>query len=131
MKRYGPDTVREVPPEFQNIYAHGVGIAKPDQLLFLSGQIGVAPDGTTPRSFEDQCRQAMDNVEALLEDADMSLTHILRVTYYLTDARDLPALTRIRQERWRAEEPPAVTTLVVAGLANPELRVEIEVTAAN
>ncbi|MCY6382127.1 RidA family protein [Hoeflea prorocentri] len=130
MKRYGPKTVRQVPPEFQNIYAHGVGISSPQQLLFLSGQIGIAPDGTTPSSFEDQCRQAMDNVEALLEDADMTLAHILRVTYYLTDAKDLPALTQIRRERWRAEQAPAVTTLVVAALANPDLRVEIEVTAA-
>ena len=130
MKRLAPETVRDVPPEFRNIYSHGVEISGPRRLLFLSGQIGIAPDGTMHETFDAQCRQSMDNVEALLTDADMSTANILRVIYYLTDEKDLPALSAIRQEKWGSAEPPAVTTLVVAALAKPGLCVEIEVTAA-
>ncbi len=130
MRRFAPDTVRDVPPEFRNIYSHGVEISAPGRLLLLSGQIGIAPDGTMHETFDAQCRQSMDNIEALLADADMTTANILRVTYYLTDEKDLPALSAIRQEKWGSDEPPAVTTLVVATLAKPGLCVEIEATAA-
>ena len=131
LKDYNPDTVREVPEKFQGIYTHAVEVAAPRKLLLLSGQIGVAPDGTTLPSFEEQCHQAMDNVEALLAAADMSLNDVLRVTYYVTSADNLAALTAARRSRWGSSKAPAVTTLVVAALAGPDLLVEIEVTAAH
>ncbi|MEM8688416.1 MAG: RidA family protein, partial [Pseudomonadota bacterium] len=71
-----------------------------------------------------------DNVEALLKASRMSVADIMRVTYFLTDSADLPALSEIRTARWGSDAPPAVTTLVVAALAKPGLVVEIEVTAA-
>ena len=130
LKDYNPDTVREVPERFRGIYSHAVEVSAPQKLLLLSGQIGVTPDGTTLPSFDEQCHQAMDNVEALLVAAGMSLNNVLRVTYYLTSAENLAALTKARRSRWGSSKAPAVTTLVVAALAGPELQVEIEVTAA-
>lgn len=129
LKRLTPETIRKVPPPFQRIYTHAVEISAPQQLVFMSGQIGVAPDGETPPGFDAQCHQAMANVEALLAEAGMTRANMLRVTYYLTDAQDLTALGQIRNTRWGSEQPPAVTTLVVAALAAPELLVEIEVVA--
>ncbi len=130
MKHLNPESVREVSEPFRGIYTHAVEITAPRKFLFVSGQIGIAPDGTTLHSFDEQCRQAMSNVEAVLASADMSMENVLRVTYYLTDPADLPFLTEHRQARWRSSEPPAVTTLVVAALARPDLKVEIEVTAS-
>ncbi|WP_300015204.1 RidA family protein [uncultured Roseobacter sp.] len=109
---------------------HGTEITEPRRFVFLSGQIGVAPDGTTHASFKDQCNQAIDNVEALLVDAEMTTADILRVTYFVTDADNLASLSEVRQTRWNEGNAPAVTTLVVAALAAPDLLVEIEVTAA-
>ena len=129
LRRYAPATVRAVPEQFGGIYVHGVGLSAPERLLFLSGQIGITPEGATLGTFAAQCHQAIDNVEALLAEAEMTPADILRVTYFLTDARDLADLTRIRQARWASAQPPAVTTLVVAALASPDLLVEIEVTA--
>ena len=130
LKRYNPQSVRDVPETFRGIYTHAVEIAEPQKLLLISGQIGVRPDGKTLPTFEEQCNQAMDNVEALLTASGMSEKNILRVTYYLTDEKNLARLTKVRQARWASAEPPAVTTLVVAALANPDLLVEIEVTAS-
>lgn len=130
LKRYNPRSVRDVPETFQGIYTHAVEVAEPSKLLLVSGQVGVTPDGTTLPTFEEQCNQAMDNVEALLVASGMSEKNILRVTYYLTEENHLAALTRVRQARWASTEPPAVTTLVVAALASPDLLVEIEVTAS-
>lgn len=129
LTRHNPDSVRAVPDIFKSIYTHAVEIATPQRMLFISGQIGVDPDGKTLPTFAEQCLQAMDNVEALLAEAGMSTTDIVKVVYYLTSADDLAALTEIRQRRWGSAEPPAVTTLVIAALASPEFQVEIDVTA--
>ncbi|MGZ2258427.1 RidA family protein [Roseobacter sp. A03A-229] len=129
LTRLTPDTVRPVRPPFAGIYTHGTQLDAPSRLIALSGQIGIPLDGPTPSDFAAQCHQAMDHVEALLAASDMTLSDILRVTYYLTRAEDLPQLSTIRQSRWHSETPPAVTTLVVAALASPELLVEIEVLA--
>lgn len=128
--RLNPHTVRAVPEKFKGIYAHAVEAARPARFLFASGQIGVDPNGLPAACFTAQCHLAMDNVEAILSQADMTRSDICRVVYYLTSEDHLEALTRIRQARWSSEQPPAVTTLVVKALAVPDLLVEIEVTAA-
>lgn len=130
MKRHAPAALWPVPNSFRGIYAHAVELAAPARMLFVSGQIGTAPDGRVPANFAAQCDQAMANVEALLAAAGMAKTDIVKVTYYVTSAADLPALALARARRWASDAPPAVTTLVVAGLARPDLLVEIEVVAA-
>jgi 2-iminobutanoate/2-iminopropanoate deaminase len=128
--RHDPATVWAVPSAFAAIYSHAVEIPPAARLLLVSGQIGVAPDGVLQSGFRAQCEQAMANVEALLTDTGLRATDMVKVTYYLVDRADLPALTSLRQDRWSSPNPPAVTTLVVAALARPDLLVEIEVMAA-
>ncbi|MCW0234646.1 MAG: RidA family protein [Ferrovibrio sp.] len=129
-RRHDPTTVWTVPDAFRRIYSHAVEIPADTRLLLVSGQIGIAPDGTLRSGFADQCAQAIANVEALLAEAGLHVTDIVKATYYLTRATDLPLLTALREQRWSSSTPPAVTTLVVAALARPELLVEIEVMAA-
>jgi len=101
------------------------------RLLFLSGQIGVAPDGSLATHFEAQCEVAMTNIETLLTAGAMKQADIVKLVFYLTRAADLPTLGELRRKRWASPTPPAVTTLVVAALARPELLIEIDVTAAS
>jgi 2-iminobutanoate/2-iminopropanoate deaminase len=131
MKRHEPATVWQVPQGFRGVYAHAVQVRAAARMLLISGQIGVEPDGSVPVGFSEQCERAMTNVEALLVDADMAISDIVKVNYYLIRPVDLPNLAEIRTRRWASDEPPAVTTLVVAALARPELLIEIEVTAAS
>jgi len=130
-RRHNPATVAAVPAAFSTIYSHAVEVPPNARQLLISGQIGVAPDGTQQSGFRAQCEQAMANVEALLDAADLRPVDMVKVTYFLTRAEDLPMLTELRQARWSSPNPPAVTTLIVAGLARPGLLVEIEVTAAS
>jgi len=53
-------------------------------LVFLSGQICLAPDGTGPRkgTFEDELRQTLSNVKAALEDAGSGLDHVVKTTVF-------------------------------------------------
>jgi len=98
-------------------------------VLFISGQFGVAPDGTLGKDFPEQCEQAMDNVEALLAAGGMTTANIVKLTYYATGAADFAALVQIRQRRWTMDPAPAVTAIAVAALARAEYRIEIEAIA--
>jgi 2-iminobutanoate/2-iminopropanoate deaminase len=128
--RRNPASVWARPEQFRSIYSHAVEVSAGARLLLISGQIGVAPDGTIRAGFAAQCEQAMDNVEALLADAKMTTADVVKITYFLTRAEDLASLGDIRRRRWASAEPPAVTTIVVAALARADYLVEIEVTAA-
>jgi enamine deaminase RidA (YjgF/YER057c/UK114 family) len=89
----------------------------------------VAPDGVLPPDFTTQLDQAMDNVEALLAAAGMTKANVVKASYYLTRAADLPTLGEVRRRRWAKSEPEAVTVIVVAALARPEYLIEIEAIA--
>jgi enamine deaminase RidA (YjgF/YER057c/UK114 family) len=120
-----------VPEGFRSIYSHAVEVKSGARLLFVSGQVGMAPDGSLADGFEAQLNQAIDNVEALLASAGMSKDNIVKANYFLTRAADLPALGAIRRQRWAKTEAEAVTVLVVAALARPEWLIEMEVFAAD
>jgi 2-iminobutanoate/2-iminopropanoate deaminase len=128
---HNPDGVWSIPESFRPIYSHAVELRRTARLLFVSGQIGVAPDGSVDAHFEAQCEIAMTNVESLLGAGAMNHTNILKLVFYLTRAADLPMLGEVRRRRWASSMPPAVTTLIVAALARPELLVEIDVIAAS
>ena len=105
--RHNPETVWPVPERFRSIYAHGVELRSKARLLFLSGQIGVVPDGSVDSHFEAQCEVAMTNVETLLEAAGMKQADIVKLVFYLTRAADLPTLGELRRKRWASPTPPA------------------------
>ena len=128
-RQHNPSAIWPVPQSFQNIYSHAVEFIGPGKLLFISGQIGISPNGAVLEKFSDQCIQAMANIEAILASVDFSVADILRVNYFLTDPVHLPELAEIRRVRWGQFKPPAVTTIVVAALARADLLVEIEATA--
>jgi enamine deaminase RidA (YjgF/YER057c/UK114 family) len=128
--RHNPASVWRVPDSFRSIYSHAVEVPDGARSLFVSGQVGVAPDGTLRPDFATQLEQAMDNVEALLAAAGMTTANVVKANYYLTRAADLPALGEARRRRWAKSEPEAVTVIVVAALARAEYLIEIEVTAA-
>ena len=129
MKPQNPETIWPFPEVYQQIYGHAVEFRGLGDILFISGQIGIDPNRLILETFENQCRQAMSNVEAVLEHAGFSADGLVRLTYFPIASDNVADLNRIRIERWSASEPPAVTTLVVAGLARKELLVEIEATA--
>jgi enamine deaminase RidA (YjgF/YER057c/UK114 family) len=126
---HNPASVWQVPESFKSIYSHAIEVSGLKRLLVISGQFGVAPNRELAADFASQCEQAMDNVEALLVAARMTTSHVAKLTYYVTRSEDFPALVEIRRKRWAWEPAPAVTAIVVAGLARPEYLIEIEALA--
>jgi len=129
-KAHNPSSVWTVPQGFRTIYSHATELPAGMRMLFISGQFGVAPDGSLPAGFDEQVETAMNNVEALLASARMSKENLVKLNYYLTRPADAPALGDIRRSRWGSAEPPAVTAVVVSSLARPEYLIEIEAIAA-
>jgi enamine deaminase RidA (YjgF/YER057c/UK114 family) len=110
-------------------YSHGV-VADPGlRWLHVSGQVGAAPDGSVPDGAEAQMRQAWANALAVLVAAGMGLDDVVKVNVFLTRPEDVPLYRTVRDEALEGRRP-ASTLLVVAALASPRLRVEIELIAA-
>ena len=125
-----PESVWAVPKKFQDIYSHAAKVSNATTVIFISGQFGVRPDGSLPGSFEDQALQAMKNIEAILAEADMNLSNLAKLNFFITDKGDAPDLAQLRSSRWGGFQAPAVTVLTVSALARPEYRIEIEAIAA-
>lgn len=98
--------------------------------LYISGQVGIEPSGTVPDSFEGQVRAAFANLEAVLAAAGMGVADLAKVTAYLTDPADFAAYGPLRTELLKGSKP-ASTLAIVAALARPEWRFEIEAIAVS
>ncbi|NLN63686.1 MAG: RidA family protein [Myxococcales bacterium] len=100
-----------------------------DQLLFVSGQLGLPPDGAglVPGGVAAQTARALDNVKAILEAAGLSLGHVVKTTILLVDMADFPVVNDIYASYF-PEAPPARATYAVAGLPLGAL-IEIEAIA--
>ena len=79
-----------------------------DQLIFTSGQIGLAP-GTgklVPGGVEPETRQALENLSKILEAAGSSLAQVLKVTVYVKNIEDYGLVNQVYAEFF-TEKPPA------------------------
>ena len=125
LKTYNPT---DIAPPFGH-YDHGVEAVDVSRLLHVSGQVGVAPDGTVPDDVADQIECVWHNIEAVLADAGMTTANIVRTITYMLDADTVPLLAAARRERLGADHRAASTTIVVAGLVRPAWKVEIDAVA--
>ena len=109
-------------------YSHGVLAAASGEWLYISGQVGMLPDGTTANGFAEQARVAWTNLVAILKAADMDVGHLVKVTTFMTDAGDLKDLRQVRSS-FLGDARPASTLLIVKALAGPEWLIEVEAVA--
>ena len=109
-------------------YSHGVIAAGTGQLLHVSGQVGILPDGTLADGLVEQARAAWTNLIAILQAAKMDISHVVKVSTFLTDAGDLKHLIPVRSG-FLGDARPASTLLIVKALARPEWLIEIEAVA--
>jgi enamine deaminase RidA (YjgF/YER057c/UK114 family) len=96
---------------------------------FVSGTTGYDyATMTLPADVTSQTRNCFKTIEAALNDGGFAMADIVRATYYVTDAKDVDAHFAVCGEVL-GDIRPAATLLIVVGLARPEMKVEIEVTA--
>jgi 2-iminobutanoate/2-iminopropanoate deaminase len=101
-----------------------------DRLVFVSGQ--GATDPATGQlvglDVEAQTEQVFRNIRTILEAAGTDLGHVLRCGVFLTDMRDFERMNAV-YARVFGDHRPARTTVQVAALPHPYLRVEIDAVA--
>lgn len=98
-------------------------------LLFLSGQIGFDPTTMelVSESCEAQAQQVFKNMQAVLKAANVSLSNVVKLTIFLKDLQDFPAINEIMKNHFQAPYP-ARSTIQVAGLPK-NASIEIEAIA--
>jgi enamine deaminase RidA (YjgF/YER057c/UK114 family) len=97
-------------------------------LVYVSGTTGYDyATMTLPEDIVDQCRNTLATIAAVLEQAGSSLDHVLRVRYILPDRADFPACWPLTSAAFAIARPAA--TMWQAGLMDPAMKIEIEVTA--
>jgi enamine deaminase RidA (YjgF/YER057c/UK114 family) len=95
---------------------------------FVSGTTGF--DYATMTISDDvaeQARQTLENIVAALAEAGFSLADVVRSRYIFPRAEDFPACWPVLREYFGGIRP--ASTMLVAGLADPRMKIEIEVTA--
>jgi 2-iminobutanoate/2-iminopropanoate deaminase len=107
-------------------YSPGMGFEK---LIFVSGQGGVDPaTGLLAADTPAQTEQVLKNIQTILEAAGSGLQHVLRCGVFLIDMNEFQLMNGV-YARVFGEHRPARTTVQVAGLPGPGLRVEIDAIA--
>lgn len=109
-------------------YSQGLIVRGETRTLYVAGQVGVDASGQAATDFETQARQAWTNLLDVLAKAGMRVQDLIKVTAFLTNAGDYAAYTKLRGE-FLAGHKPTSTLLVVAGLARPEWKFEVEAVA--
>jgi enamine deaminase RidA (YjgF/YER057c/UK114 family) len=113
-------------------YSHG--FSAEGRAVFVAGQIGWDPVTQTvvPGAMAAQVRQAFANIVTVLEAAGARPTHLVRLTWFITDRdaylRERKAIGTAYREVIGRHFPP-MSVIVVAGLLEPGAVVEIEATA--
>ncbi len=99
-----------------------------EHYVFVSGTTGVDYSTMTlPESIEEQVEQCFKNIQAALEEAGSSLDNVVRVHYLLPEREDFQACQPAIRKAFEKARPAA--TMFVAGLLDPNMKIEIEVTA--
>lgn len=108
--------------------SHYCHVTKAGNLIWVSGTVGVAADGSVPPGVVEQFEIAIANMDACLKAVGAGAEHVVKVTVYLTDVADRTKINPIRQ-RYFGIHRPASTLVEVSALVLPTLKVEIEAQA--
>lgn len=112
-------------------FEHRIGYSRAvvdDRWVFIAGTTGYDySDMTISDDVVEQCRQALANIDDALSRAGSCAGDVVRVRYLLPDAADFEPCWPILREYFGSASPAA--TMMVVGLSEPAMKIEIEVTA--
>ena len=111
-------------------YSHTAKIPAGATWLVVAGQVGVDPAGNLAEGFRGQSAQAFRNIVACLEAQGMGREDLVKLVVYLTDPRGIEDYRAARHEVIGDDVLPPSTLLIIDGLAQPGMLVEIEAWAA-
>ena len=121
-------TPKSIKPPFAR-YSHGVEVPPGKRLVLCSGQVAITADDQIPEDAGAQAELCFQNIAAILGEAGLGLSDIVRINAFVTGREHLQAYMDVRN-RLFSDPAPASTLMIVSGFARPEFKVEVEVLAA-
>ena len=115
-------------PAFTNI----VVVTESAKTIYIGGQNSVNASGEIVGhgDLKVQAIQAFENLQTALNAVGASLEHIIKWNVYVVQGQPLHPGFEAFQEVWgNRPNPPAITMMVVAGLANPDFLIELDAVA--
>jgi 2-iminobutanoate/2-iminopropanoate deaminase len=119
----------DAPKPFSN-YSQAVEVSGGARLLHIAGQVGVDLNGEIPDDERRQHELAWRNVLAILKSRGMTARNLIDCHVFLTNPHSVGLYREIRDRMLKGARP-AATLLIVAGLADPRLKVEVSAVAAS
>jgi enamine deaminase RidA (YjgF/YER057c/UK114 family) len=110
-------------------YSHVVTIPS-GRLVWTSGQVAIAPDGSVAAGWEAQTRLVFENLGRALAAAGAGWADVVKLTYYVVGTDELVTIRAVRDEFVNTDAPPTSSLVQVAGLFRPDLLIEVEAVAA-
>lgn len=110
-------------------WSNAIEVLPGARYLYTCGLVGVRQDGTVEGGVAAQAVRIFENVNILLRQANMDMSHVVKIITYMVDLSEQPAYAKARNP-YLGEARPAMTLLGVSQLAQPALRLEVEVIAA-
>ena len=97
--------------------------------LFVSGQVAIIPSTGEPdtSSIENETKQVMENIKAIVETAGMNMSDVVKATIYLSDMNNFSRMNEV-YGTYFPSNPPARETVQVSALPK-KVNVEISVIA--
>ena len=111
------------------LYSHTVVVPSGTELLFLSGQVGVRPDGSVGGSIAEQADQVFANIMALLHAHGLEASNIVKLSTYMVAGHDGRDVRKARL-KYLGSHRPASTAVYVSQLVDPNWFVEVDAVAA-
>jgi 2-iminobutanoate/2-iminopropanoate deaminase len=109
-------------------YSHTAIVPPGTELLFISGQVGMRPDGSVPASFVEQAELVFENIRACLAAHGLGMEAVVKLTSFLMPGVDVHAMREIRQRHFGAHRP-ASTAVFVPQLVSIDFLLEVEAVA--
>ena len=114
-----------IPPKFATPFSTGVRVGN---IVYLSGQLGMLPDGTLAEGFEAQARQTMENISSSLQEIGLSMDNVFKATVMIDDMSRWGEFNNVYLEYFTAGRLPARSAFGSNGLALGA-HMEVECTA--
>jgi 2-iminobutanoate/2-iminopropanoate deaminase len=111
------------------LYSHTVVVPEHTTLVYISGQVGVRPDGSTPTTIAEQADQVFGNIITLLAAHGLTASDIVKLTTFMVQGHDGQAVRNARLKHLGAHRP-ASTAVYVSQLVDSSWFVEVEAIAA-
>jgi enamine deaminase RidA (YjgF/YER057c/UK114 family) len=111
-------------------YTHVVEVTA-GRPVYIAGQVALDPTGAIvgPGDIRAQARQVFDNLRTALQAVGAGFEQVVKLTYYLVDATQLPVVREVRDQYVNTQQPPASTAVEIRRLVQEDLLIEVEAVA--